>query len=108
MTTQPTPEGHTPTDYALPKVSKETADSVMADANDLGIDGFIQLAQERLQVNNPELYDGMGSFAVGLLGPNPSPQAIRGVHDVMIMTHELLRRQSESDALGRMVGSSDQ
>ncbi len=98
-----TPEEPNASDYALPHLSKETCDSLAADVQEQGIRAVMKQAQERLSNNNPELSDSVGSFAIGLLGADAPPRAVDAVHSVMVMTHELLRRQSESDALGRML-----
>ena len=98
-----TPEWSSVSDYPLPKVSKEIGDSIFADAQEQGIDAVMSQANEQLSVNNPNLYTGVGQYAVGLLGSEASPEAIKVVHGVMVMTHELLRRQAEADALQGMM-----
>ncbi len=97
------PEFQNPTDYQLPRVSGVTIESIFADIQEQGINAVIGQADERLQVNNPEVYNNVGVLAVSMLGPNPDHNAIRALHRTMILTHELLRRQAEADALGAML-----
>ena len=91
--------------YALPKVSKEITQSLLADALEQGAKNIVEQAEERLQANNPELYLAVGQFTAGM--NLQSPQELRVAHQVMIMTHELLRRQAETDALNRMLATPE-
>ena len=95
------PEIPQASDYSLPQVSERIGESLFADAQKHGIDSVMRKAEERLMANNPNLYDAVGQFAVGM--GLESPKAIQAAHRVMVMTHELLRRQAETDALEGMI-----
>lgn len=100
------PEMPQASDYSLPKVSLEIGESLLADAQEQGMGAVMKQANERLMANNPGLYDAVGQFAVGL-GLH-SQEAIQVAHSVMVMTHELLRRQAESDTLDEMILPQEQ
>lgn len=96
------PEQPLSSDYGLPRVSKDIAEGMLAEARQ-DTNSFNKLADERMRVNNPELYDMIGSYAFSLLGSNAPKEAITVVHGVMVMTHEILRRQAEADNLSQAI-----
>lgn len=82
--------------YNLPRINSETAEAVSGDVHDKGQD-FLADAQARLREQNPLLEQTVGQYAT-LLGMTSQEDAIK-VYSLLLMTHELLRTQSETDRL---------
>lgn len=107
-----TSEMSTPLDYSLPVVTNEVAASLAADVAEQGEMEVLALADERLATNNPELRAMMGEYVKTVMGITPEEyddpeeydNAILFAQEVMILTHELMRRQAETDELNRSLG----
>lgn len=92
-------------DYPLPKLTAEVGSSLFADAQEAGIDSVLKLASERLETNNSELSLMVGRYAQGL---GLQGREIEVAHGVMVMTHELLRRQAESNSISTQFNASQE
>ena len=113
--TEPNPEYPNSLGYSLPVVSEEVMQSFLADNTERGKDTIISEADEQLVANNPEL-DRMvlaHMVAEGYANEDlsdPNNLILLGVfRRAIVITHELLRRQSmlESFQTQYQLGDSD-
>ena len=90
--------------YSLPVISTNTGNSMLVETADLGFKSVFQAAEEELFTNNPQLGEWIGQIL--LKNGISSDEASAAVHRAVVITHEILRRQSETDAIRALVAPS--
>lgn len=93
----PNPEMSGEIPYSLPVVSKEAADAMLAEASEEGITAFLDKVNTELDKNNRVLSDLIAQYVRGK--GTTDPEAIALAYQVMLLTHELLRRGADSTQL---------
>ena len=84
-------------EYPLPEVSQHLSKSIFADVDELGLQGFFNGALAHLEGNNLGLHNSVCSFIETITEEGSDER--KAALTAMLLTHELLRRQGQTDGM---------
>ena len=98
MTKPNSREVFNPLEYALPRVTQDIVIGMRHSAKDMGMKKYDQEMVARIMVNNPVLLEVIAQFIeYGDLDDDKARIAV----DAMVLTHEVLQKQAEANALNK-------